>query len=151
MDKRGAMFSAVICLLLAALPAMAEIHWYALDEGLKVAASEHKPIIVDFFFGKGCPRCESLEKNVYNNSVIAKKISDDFIPVRIDLKKKLTAEEAALGKQYDFKNDCLLLFLDQKGNIVKGQGGKKLCFADTIDPEQFIQYLDMVGQELRAR
>src|SRR5208337_2962969 len=120
MDKRGVMFAALICLLLVAVPAFAEIHWYALDEGLKMGASQHKPVIIDFFYGKGCPRCESLQKNVYNNSALAKKISDDFIPVRIDLSKKLSAEETALGNQYDFKNDCLLLFLDPNGKIIKG-------------------------------
>ena len=149
MDKRGVMFAALICLLLVAVPAFAEIHWYALDEGLKMGASQHKPVIIDFFYGKGCPRCESLQKNVYNNSALAKKISDDFIPVRIDLSKKLSAEETALGNQYDFKNDCLLLFLDPNGKIIKGPGGKKLCFADSIEPEQFMQYLDMVKERYK--
>ncbi len=146
MDKRVVMFAASICLLLVAMPAIAAIHWYTLDEGLKMAASEHKPVIIDFFYGKGCPRCEFLQKQVYDNPAIAKKISDDFVPVRIDLTKKLSAEETALGNQYDFKNDCLLLFLDNNGKIIKGPGGKKLCFVDSIEPEQFMQYLDMVRE-----
>ena len=146
MVKRGLVFVVFLYVLAVAVAAMAEIHWYSLDEGLKTAASEQKPIILDFFYGKGCPRCESLQKNVYNNPVIAKKISDDFIPVRVDLTKKLTAEETALGNQYDFKNDCLLLFLDHDGKIIKGPAGKKLCFVDSIEPEQFMQYLDMVRE-----
>jgi thioredoxin-related protein len=144
MGKRCLVFIVFLYVLSAAVPSMAELHWYSLDEGLKMAASEHKPVIIDFFYGKGCPRCESLQKNVYNNSAIAKKISDSFVPVRIDLTKKLSAEEMALGKQYDFKNDCLLLFLDHNAKIIKGPAGKKLCFVDSIEPEQFIQYLDMV-------
>jgi len=146
MGKRGLVFIVFLYVMSAAVPAMAEIQWYQLAEGMKRASSEHKPVIIDFFYGKGCPRCESLQKNVYNNSAIAKKISDDFIPVRIDLTKKLNAEETALGNQYDFKNDCLLLFLDHDGKIIKGPAGKKLCFVDSIEPEQFIQYLDMVRE-----
>ena len=38
MNKRGVMFAALICLLLVAMPAFAEIHWYKLDEGLKMGA-----------------------------------------------------------------------------------------------------------------
>ncbi len=149
MAKRGLVFIVFFCVLLAALPAMAEIHWYQLDEGLKKAASEHKPVIIDFFYGKGCPRCEFLQKQVYDNPAIAKKISDDFIPVRVDLTKKLSDEETALGNQYDFKNDCLLLFLDHDGKIIKGPEGKRLCFADSIEPEQFMQYLDMVRERYK--
>lgn len=124
----------------------AEIQWYSLAEGMKIAADKHKPVMVDFYFGKGCPRCEALQKNVYDNPDIAKKISDNFVPVRIDLTKKLTDDETALGNRYDFKNDCLLLFLDQDGKIFKGPGGKRLCFADSIEPEEFIRYLDMVRE-----
>ncbi len=149
MYKRGVMFSSLICLFFAAMPAIAEMQWYKLDEGLKMAASEHKPVIIDFFYGKGCPRCEFLQKQVYDNPAIAKKISDNFVPVRVDLTKKLTAEETALGNQYDFKNDCLLLFLDDNGKIIKAPTGKKLCFADSIEPEQFMQYLDMVKERYK--
>ena len=146
MRKIVVMFAALICLLIVAMPAIAEIHWYPPAEGMRKAEGEHKPVIIDFFYGKGCPRCEFLQKQVYDNPAIAKKISDNFIPVRVDLTKKLTAEETALGNQYDFKNDCLLLFLDHKGKIIKGPAGKKLCFADSIEPEQFMQYLDMVRE-----
>jgi len=149
MNKKVVMFAALICLLIVAMPAMADIQWYPLAEGMKKAASEQKPVIIDFFYGKGCPRCEFLQKQVYDNPAIAKKISDNFVPVRIDLTKKLTAEETALGNQYDFKNDCLLLFLDHSGKIIKGPSGKKLCFADSIEPEQFMQYLDMVRERYK--
>ncbi|MGD0883493.1 MAG: thioredoxin family protein [Thermodesulfovibrionales bacterium] len=125
------------------------VQWLSLNEGMEKAKMEKKPVIVDFFFGKGCPRCEKLQSNVYENPSIAKKIMDDFVPVRVDLtKKKLSKEEEALGNKYDFKNDCLLLFLDHEGNIVKDPGGKRLCFVDYVEPDVFIQYLDMVKGKL---
>ncbi|HAM52584.1 MAG TPA: hypothetical protein DCP92_18490 [Nitrospiraceae bacterium] len=124
------------------------VKWLSLKEGIEKAKTENKPIIVDFFFGKGCPRCEKLQSNVYSNPAIAKKIMDDFVPVMVDLKKKLSKEEEELGKKYDFKNDCLLLFLDPEGNIIKDPGGKRLCFVDYVEPDAFIQYLDMVKARL---
>ncbi len=150
MVKRCLLYAFSFCLLLTAVPAMAEIKWMTLDEGRSRAATEHKPMIVDFFYGKGCSRCENLEKKVYQNSDIAKRISDDFIPVRVDLTKKLSEEETALGNQYNFKNDCLLIFLDDKGNIIKGPGEKNLCFAREIEPEQFNQYLDMIEEGYKS-
>ncbi len=149
MGKISLLYVVSFCLLLCAAPAMAEINWLKLDEGKSLSASEGKPIIIDFFFGKGCPRCENLDKKVYHNPDIAKKITDDFIPVRVDLTKKLTEQETALGNQYNFRNDCLLLFLDHKGNIIKDSGGKNLCFAREIEPEQFILYLDYIKEEYK--
>ena len=124
-----------------------EIHWFSLKEGTEKAKVEKKPMIVDFFYGKGCPRCEVLQKGVYDNPAIAKKITDEFVPIRVDLTKKLTEEEEKLGNKYDFKNDCLLLFMDFQGNVIKDPSGKRLCFADTVEPEWFVQYLDMVKKQ----
>lgn len=120
------------------------IKWLTLAEGMDKAKVEKKPMIVDFFFGKGCPRCEALEKGVYGNPSIAKKIMDDFVPIRVDLTKKLSGEEEALGNKFEYKKDCMLLFLDYQGNIIKDPSGKKLCFAETVEPDWFIKYLDMV-------
>jgi len=117
------------------------VNWYTLNDGMAKAKEEKKPVVLDFFYGKGCPRCEFLEKEVYSNPTIAKKIMEDFVPIRIDLNKKLSAEEQSLGEKYNFKNDCLLIFLDARGDLVK-EAGKKLCFIDKVDPGEFIKYLD---------
>lgn len=131
-------------LVLSKIVLASEVKWFPLKEGIERAKTEKKPVIVDFFYGKGCPRCEMLEKTVYGNPSIAKKIIDDFIPVRVDLTKKLTREEEELGNQYDFKNDCLLLFLDHNGNVIKDPSGKRFCFAESIKAEWFVKYLDMI-------
>lgn len=127
------------------------VNWHTLKDGSEKAKTENKPMIVDFFFGKGCPRCEDLEKKVYNDPAIAKKINSDFVPVMVDLTKKLTKEEEELGNKYDFKSDCLLLFLDSSGNIVKDPSGKRLCFMEAVDPDIFVQYLDMVKKRISAK
>ena len=120
------------------------LQWLSLKEGFAKAKLEKKPCIVDFFYGKGCPRCEKLQKYVYDDPIIAKKIMDDFVPIRIDLTKPLTEEEDALGKKFDYKMDCLLLFLDHNGEVISDPKGKRLCFIDNVDPEWFVSYLDMI-------
>ncbi len=101
-------------------------------------------MIIDFFFGPECPRCAKLQKEVYDDPAIAKKIMDDFVPIRVDLTKELTKEEKALGDKYDYKNDCLLLFMDYDSKLISDQTGKKLCFIDKVDPDEFIKYLDHI-------
>lgn len=120
------------------------IKWHSLKDGKERARLENKPMIIDFAVAEGCPRCEAMQKNVYSRKEIADKINKEFIPVRIDLAKELSAEERKLGEEYDFKNDCLLLFLDSDGRIIKDPSGKRLCFMDAIDMDVFLKYLDLI-------
>lgn len=120
------------------------IKWHSLKEGKERARVERLPMIVDFAVAEGCPRCEAMQKNVYSRKEIADRINRDFIPVLIDLSKELTAEERKLGEEYDFKNDCLLLFLDPDGRILKDPSGKRFCFMDAVETEVFLKYLDFV-------
>lgn len=142
----------LLCLFMSAGPVHGQagkINWSGLKEGAARAKAEKKPMIVDFFFGKGCPRCEKLESGVYANPDIAKKINDDFVPVFIDLTKPLSKDEEDLGNKYDYKNDCLMLFLDPDMNIIKDPSGKKLCFVEHIEPDIFIGYLDMIKGRMK--
>lgn len=120
------------------------INWYSFKEGKERAMIEKKPMLVDFAVAEGCPRCEAMQKNIYSKREIAEKINRDFIPVLIDLTKELTEDEKRLGEEYDFKSDCLLLFLDHEGRVIKDPSGKRLCFIDAVEPSVFIKYLDMI-------
>ena len=126
-----------------------DVKWFTLKDGMAKAKNEKKPMIVDFFYGKGCQRCEKLEKGVYSNPRIAKKINDDFVPVLIDLLKPLSKEEEDLGNKYDYKKDCLMLFLDPDMNIIKDPSGRKMCFVDNIEADIFIDYLDMIKGQMK--
>lgn len=123
------------------------IQWYSLKDGMEKAKKEKKPSIVDFWFGVECPRCKRMQENIYSDPMITKKIMADFIPIKIDLSKTLTEEEDALGKKFDYKMDCLLLFLDHNGEVLSDPYGKRLCFVDSVDPEWFVSYLDMIKKK----
>ena len=125
-----------------------KVKWFSLKEGVERARIEKKPILVDFAVPKGCPRCDFLQKNVYSKDEIVRKINSDFVPILIDLSKKLTPEENALGEKYDYKSDCLLLFLDYEGNVIKNPEAGRMCFPDKIEPEVFIKYLDSVKSRM---
>lgn len=125
------------------------IKWHSLKAGKERAKMEKKPMIIDFSVAEGCQRCEAMQKNIYSKKEIADKINKEFIPVRIDLAKELSAEERKLGEEYDFKNDCLLLFLDSDGRIIKDPTGKRLCFMDAVDAEVFLKYLDYIKEGVK--
>lgn len=127
------------------------IQWYSLKDGLEKAKQEKKPSIVDFWYGEGCPRCARLQKDIYSDPLIVKKIMDDFIPIKVDLTKALTEEEEALGNKYEYKHECLLLFLDHNGEVLSDSGGKRLCFIDSLDPEWFVSYLDTIRRSYKRK
>jgi len=150
MGKKIFFIIAVVVVLVNTV-AFAGVQWFSLHEGMEKAGAEKKPLIVDFYYGKGCARCEFLETQVYGNTVIAQKIMKDFIPVRIDLTHKLSEEERKLGEKYEYKNDCLLLFLDCNGDIISTPQGKKLCFADKVEPQWFLNYMDMITSSYKTK
>lgn len=147
--KRVCLVVLTVMLAFSSLAVAADgVRWLTLSEGSARAKLEKKPMIVDFFFGKGCPRCEILEQGGYGDPAIAKRIMADFIPIRVDLTKELTKDEKALGDKYNYKNECLLLFLDSEGNIIKDPGGKPLSCATVIDSELLGRYMDTVKASL---
>jgi len=114
-----------------------------------MAEEQKKPMVVDFAVPENCSRCEFLEKNVYSRDDIVNKINADFIPIWVDLSGAMTVEEAKLGEAFDYRSDCLLLFLNHEGKIIKDPEGGELCFADEVEPEVFMRYLDHARENYR--
>ena len=123
------------------------VHWQKLQEGREISLREKKPCLVDFAVPMDCDRCDFLQENVYSKEEIVAKINAEFVPILIDLSGDMTPEEIALGEKYDFDNDCLMLFLNHEGEVIKDPKGTQMCFADKIEPEVFMEYLDYVAKE----
>ena len=123
------------------------VNWHTLQAGRDMALMEKKPYLVDFAVPEDCDRCNFLQENVYSREEIVAKINAEFVPILIDLSGNLTPEEVALGEKYDFRNDCLMLFLNHEGEVIKDPDGTQMCFADKIEPEAFMEYLDYVAKE----
>jgi thioredoxin-related protein len=121
-----------------------KVNWHSLDQGIKKARDEKKPMLIDFAVHEGCHRCEFMQKNVYSNDLIVEKIHKDFIPIFIDLAETLAPDELALGEKHKYHEDCLLLFLDHNKEPIFDDKGGKMCFVDQIEPEVFIDYLDYI-------
>ena len=130
------------------VPVYAEmVNWHTLAEGREIARSRKMPMVVDFAVPKGCDRCDFLQDNVYNREEIVKKLNSDFVPIWVNLDASshtLTDEERKLGEKFEYQRDCLLLFLDHQERVIEDPEGKKFCFAEEVEPEDFNSYLDYV-------
>lgn len=60
------------------------------DEGMRAAAAEGKPVLVDFS-GYGCVNCRKMEAAVFDNSRVRKVIEDSYVMIKlmVDDKKAL--------------------------------------------------------------
>jgi thioredoxin-related protein len=127
------------------------ITWHSLSQGRKKARIEKKPMVVDFYTDHACPRCREMERHVYRNPEIARKLNSEFIAVRIDLGRELEFEEKMLGERYGYREDCLLLFLDRNEKVMKDASGKGLCFTSAVTPDAFLDYLEVAREKLFDR
>ncbi|MHB8765889.1 MAG: thioredoxin family protein [Deferrisomatales bacterium] len=127
------------------------IPFHSLAEGRDLALGQKQPLLVDFYAPEGCSRCDKMAKHLYGNPEIAQYIDENFVLVRIDLTKNMTGDEIALGRRYDYNYDCLLIFLDHRGEVIEDVGGSRMCFPDFIEPQAFVDYLAMAKAKADSR
>ena len=118
------------------------IAWRTLAAGKTEALERNMPVLVDFYVGPMCPRCNRLDQYVYGDAEAVARINRDFVPVRIDLSKILTPEEEELSKVLGTGGECMLAFLDPKGNAVTDVSGERICTMEELSKREFLEYLD---------
>ncbi len=126
-----------------------QINWHTLASGREIAMREKKPMVVDFASGPGCPRCEQMSSGPYSDPRVVSELNSEFVPIKIDLSRPITADELALGNRFNFRNDCLLLFLDYRGNPIADPIEGKLCFVEAVNSKDFLKYLDAALKNAR--
>ncbi len=60
-----------------------EIHWYDLQEGLKLAQERNKHVFIDFSTS-WCGWCRKMEADVFSDPQVEKVLNEDFVPVKVD-------------------------------------------------------------------
>jgi len=118
------------------------IQWHTLSEGKKISLETGKPAVIDFYTAEECPRCRKMDRDVYSDPEVIRRLNTEFVAIRIDLAKDLTPGEKAVGDKFGYMEECLLVFMTPDGEAVKDPAGKKLCFAEAIDVKWFLSYLD---------
>jgi len=119
----------------------ASIDWRTLEEGKKEAKEKGMPVLIDFFFGAKCMRCDYFEKKLYSDPEVADAINKDFIPVRVYLSQPLSEEETALMKKLSPQEECVLAFLDQNGEIISDKNGQPISSMEVLNREQYLSYM----------
>ena len=107
-------FSIALCgLLMIAGTANAEVHFRTttFDEAKKLAAKEHKSVMIDFYTS-WCGWCKVLDRNTYSDENVGKIADAKFVSVKIDAEK---GEGVGLAKKYKVTGYPTIIFFDADG------------------------------------
>jgi hypothetical protein len=118
------------------------VQWRTLKEGKSEARERNMPVLVDFYVTENCPRCEALDREVYVNIYITNKINEKFVPVRVDLDKKISREEQALMDELKTGGECVLAFLNADGTIIKDSKGATISSMEMLPPNKYNWFMD---------
>jgi thioredoxin-related protein len=125
------------------------IDWRNLEEGKNEAKGKGMPVLIDFFFGAKCMRCDYFEKTLYSDPEVADAINKEFIPVRVYLNLPLTEDETALLKKLSPQKECVLAFLDQNGEVISDENGQPISSMEVLNKEQYLSYMAKALSNLR--
>lgn len=116
-----------------------KIAWRGLDEGLREAAAEGRPILL-VVHAAWCPRCKELKPSFFDPTLAA--LSDNFVMINVDQ----DAEPASLKFAPDGTYIPRVVFLDPQGQVDRellNAGRKRFKYFYT-------RHDDLVGNMRRA-
>ncbi|MFH0794093.1 MAG: cytochrome c biogenesis protein CcdA [bacterium] len=106
-------------------------------EGLKLAAAEKRPAIIDFF-AEWCAPCKELDEKTFSNSEVIE-AGKDFVHIKVDL-TQLSDENVELMEKYKVQTIPTVIFINKEG-VVR----KDLTLRHYEGPEKFVERLKQVG------
>jgi len=125
------------------------IEWRTLENGSREAREKGMPVLIDFFYGATCMRCEYFERTLYTDPEIAAAVNKNFIPVRVHLSRARTEAEGALLMKLSPTQECVLAFLDKNGEIVTDEKGQPISSMEMLNKEQLLSYMTKALERLR--
>ncbi len=132
-----------------------QVEYDDFDEGMKAAASQGKPVFIDFS-GHGCVNCRKMEGAVLDEAKVKKMISEDFVTIKLMVDDKTPLQQPMVvqenGKQttlttvgdkwsylqrhkFNSNSQPYYVVLDQQGALLSGP------FAYNEDVDAFIAFL----------
>jgi len=131
MSKKISLLLFFIAALVLILPQAYAIDWkYNFQDALKLAKSQHKPIMVDFYTD-WCGWCKKLDSDTYSDPKV-KAAAEKFVCVKINAEK-----EQALTSKYAIAGFPTIVFLDRDGNLISKITGY-------LPPDKFLANMNKI-------
>ncbi|MCU0844779.1 MAG: thioredoxin fold domain-containing protein [Spirochaetes bacterium] len=100
------------------------VQWKSYEEGMKIARSEKKPAVIDFY-ASWCHWCVVMEKDTFADADVVKKLSDDFVPIKIDMESTKpfpvdgkSLRPADFAAMMGVRGLPTIVFVDKNGDLI---------------------------------
>ena len=93
------------------------------EQAFEQAKKEEKQLFINYST-KGCAPCRMMEKSVYTNPTLAKKMNQNFVCIKLDPIKDKNIERLAREK-HKVSGFPTLIFFNVKGQIISNNAGFK--------------------------
>ncbi len=134
----------------------AQVKWYSFEEAVKLNEKEPKKFMIDVYTD-WCGWCKVMDKNTFNNEIIAKYLNEKYYPVKLNAEqrdsitfKEQTYKYVASGNRgvHEFAYALLggnmsypsVVFLDEKYNGLTVEKGY-------IKAQRFDMIIKFIGDE----
>ena len=126
------------------------------DAGMKAAAKQGKPVLLDFS-GYGCVNCRKMDGAVLDKSEVKRKISENFVVIKLMVDDKAALDQpmyvvedgrqkelATVGEKWSYlqrhkfgaNSQPYYVVLNAEGNLMSGP----FAYKESVD--EFMQFLD---------
>jgi len=131
MSKRIFVTAFLLIVLALILPQAYAINWrYNLDDAIRVAKGQNKPIMADFYT-EWCGWCKKLDSETYSDSKVSA-AAGKFICVKINAEK-----QPDVANKYGVSGYPTVIFLDSSGNSL-------LKIPGYLPPDKFLANMNRV-------
>lgn len=101
------------------------VQWLAPDEGLRLASTSDKPVLLDFT-ADWCAPCHILDAQVFRDPEIARKINEGFVAIRVTDRRREEGRNAPevdeLQQRYGVRGFPTVVFADGTGERARMEG-----------------------------
>ena len=84
------------------------IEWLGYDEGMKLAAAEGRPVMIDLY-ADWCPPCKMLDEQTWPDPEV-QKLAGEFVCIKVNVD-----ENGEVGAKYEASSIPLIVFLKSDG------------------------------------
>jgi len=118
-------------------PKSSGVQWLTPEEGLRLAASSNKLVLLDFT-ADWCQPCHILDAEVFQDPAIAKSINERFVPIRVVDRRREEGRNAPevdeLQQRFSVRGYPTVIFADRGGERARMEGfGGREKFEQTME------------------
>jgi thiol:disulfide interchange protein len=123
------------------LPPSKRVKWRGVEGSVSAAATEHKPIVYDFW-ATWCGPCNEMDRTVFSNQEVASFINSNFVPVRVNDDDHASAVDAVRSAYGVTSLPTLLVAHARTGELSRIEG--------LHDKRQTLAFLKIALEQARS-